>query len=217
MIMYRLPILILLMSILYIFIIPEEPLGIKLLFKLIPMAMIIFYAIRKLPGKKSLTHWLILIGLFFSMIGDGTLHWFVVGLSAFLIGHLFYMTGFFAKWNFSVIRFLMIVPIAVYGFFMGSELLNALKQEGNDTLIIPVLAYIIVISLMAWSAVMTGNKWVIMGSILFVISDSILAWNMFVAPVNFSGELIMSTYYGAQFLIAHSLGTIVKRSNRVVW
>ncbi|MEC5423925.1 lysoplasmalogenase [Virgibacillus sp. C22-A2] len=213
----RLPMLILVMSLLYIFIVPPEPFIFKLFFKLIPMTMIILYAVRQSPKKKSLTHWLIIIGLFFSIIGDGTLHWFVVGLTAFLIGHLFYTVGFLTQWKFSMIRFGMILPIGVYGFYIGRELLASLNSTGNEGLMIPVLLYIITISLMAWSAIMTGNKWATLGSLLFVVSDSILAWNMFVAPVNFSGELIMITYYSAQFLIAHSLWSIVKGSNRIVW
>ncbi|XKF67494.1 lysoplasmalogenase [Virgibacillus necropolis] len=204
----RLPILILAMSLIYIVLVPQEPLGLKLLFKLIPMVLIIIYATRQLPRKKSITHWLILTGLFFCMIGDATLHWFVIGLSAFLIGHVFYMAGFFTQWKFSKIRFAMIIPIVVYGFFMGLKLVDALNRDGNEELLVPVLLYIIVISLMAWSAILTGNKWAILGSLLFVVSDSILSWNMFITQVNYSGLLIMTTYYGAQFLIAHSLGTI---------
>ena len=42
---------------------------------------------------------------------------------------------------------------------------------------------------------------VIYGSILFVISDSILAYNKFVFPISYSGLAIMSTYMAAQYLI----------------
>lgn len=202
---YGLPLLILLMSILYIFFIPSKPMEIKLLFKLIPMWLMIGYAFLQLPSRKTRTHYLMLAGLFFCMLGDGLLIWFVIGLTAFLIGHLFYMTGFFSQWRFSVIRFISIVPIGAYSFFMGKELIAALELSGKDTLIIPVLAYITVISFMLWSAIMTGNPWAIVGSVLFVISDSILSWNMFISDVPYSGVLIMSTYYSAQFLIARSL------------
>lgn len=217
MILYRLPLLILVMGLLYIFIIPDEPLILKLFFKLIPMVMIIYYAIIQLPKRKSHTHLLIIIGLFFSMIGDATLHWFVIGLTAFLIGHIFYLAAFFTRWNFSWIRFILIVPIIGYGIFMAGKFMDALNQNGNEALIIPVLAYITAISLMALSAIMTGNKWAITGSVLFVISDSVLAWNMFISPVNYSGVLVMTTYYGAQFLIAQSLASIVRGSNRIIW
>ena len=209
---YGLPLIILLMSILYIFFIPSDPMAVKLLFKLIPMWLMIGYAFLQLPSSRTRTHYLMLTGLFFCMLGDGLLIWFVVGLTAFLIGHLFYMTGFFSRWRFSVIRFASIVPIAVYSFFMGKELIAALQLSGENTLIIPVLAYITVISFMLWSAIMTGNPWAIVGSILFVISDSILSWNMFISDIPNSGVLIMTTYYSAQFLIARSLAAFQESS-----
>ncbi|MGE6258456.1 lysoplasmalogenase [Heyndrickxia sporothermodurans] len=210
---YWLPILILVTGVLYIFFIPADPVPLKILFKLIPMWLMICYSILRLPPQRSRAHWLMICGLFFCMLGDGLLHWFVIGLSAFLIGHLFYMTAFFHRWNFSLIRFLTIIPIAIYAFFMGKKLITALISHHNDTLIIPVLIYIIVISLMAWSAIMTKNKWASIGSLLFVISDSILSWNMFVTTIPYSNILIMTTYYSAQFLIAHSIQTIVSNNS----
>ena len=198
------------MGLLYSFIIPNEPFAINLLFKLIPMVLIIFYAYKQLPRKRKITHWLIMIGLFICMIGDGTLRWFIVGLSAFLIGHLFYIAGFLMQYKFSVIRFLAIIPLIVFCVVIGNKLVTNLNITGNETLIIPVLFYITAIALMLFLAIMTGNIWVSVGSILFVISDSILAWNKFIDPVVFSGQLIMITYYSAQFFIAHSMKTIVR-------
>src|SRR5690606_29133686 len=92
---------------------------IKLLFKLIPMWLIITYAALIMPRAKEKYHWLLLTGLFFCMLGDGLLHWFVIGLSAFLIGHLFYMSAFFSRWKFSWLRCAAIVPLIAYGIFMG--------------------------------------------------------------------------------------------------
>jgi alkenylglycerophosphocholine hydrolase len=42
---YGLPIFILIMSLLYIFIIPSEPVPVKLLFKIVPMILIIMYVL----------------------------------------------------------------------------------------------------------------------------------------------------------------------------
>lgn len=213
----RLPMLILIMASVYLFIIPDEPFIFTLFFKLIPMVMIIMYAFHKVSGKKSTAQWLIIGGLIFSIIGDATLHWFVIGLTAFLIGHLFYSAGFLIRWKFSWIRIAMIVPIAAFAFLVGRELVDALHGGESEGLVLPVIVYILVIAFMAWAAVMTGNLWAIFGGILFVVSDSILAWNMFVSPVANSGILVMATYYGAQFFIAHSLGTIQGKRNRIVW
>lgn len=211
---YLLPVLILLMSIVYIFFIPSDPHAVKLLFKLIPMGLIIVYGYLQMPRERKRYHILMLIGLVFCMMGDGLLGWFVIGLTAFLIGHLFYMTSFFGRWHFSKIRFAMIIPIALYGVFMGQKLVQALIEDGKDSLIGPVLLYLVVISLMLWSAIMTGHKWAIIGSILFTISDSILSWNMFISDIANSGVLIMTTYYTAQFLIAYSIRTIGIDRNR---
>jgi uncharacterized membrane protein YhhN len=205
------------MSVVYLFIIPDEPFIFRLFFKLIPMVMIIMYAFQQSFGKKSAAQRLIITGLFFSIIGDATLHWFMIGLTAFLLGHISYTAGFLTRWKFSWIRLAMVIPIAGYAVFMGVEMTEALSSGGDKALLVPVMLYIAVIALMAWSAIMTGNVWAALGSILFVISDSILAWNMFVSPIAISEELVMSTYYGAQFLIAHSLAAIQTRHNRMVW
>ncbi|GGG73045.1 lysoplasmalogenase [Paenibacillus radicis (ex Gao et al. 2016)] len=202
------PCLILLTSAIYIFAIPDNPFAVKLLFKLIPMWLIIAYACLQFPQKRKRSHWLLLSGLFFCMLGDGLLVWFIVGLAAFLIGHLFYLFTFVSVWRYSLLRLLTIIPLSLYGVLMASRLLPAVKAGGDDALVIPVLIYLIVISLMCWAAIMTGNKLAMWGSILFVISDSVLAWNMFVSDIAHSSIYIMTTYYGAQFLIARSARNI---------
>lgn len=207
---YGLPSLIVVMGVLYIFVIPDQPQAVKVLFKLIPMWLIIAYGYLHMPSNRKRCHWMIGIGLFFCMLGDGLLGWFIIGLSAFLIGHLFYVTAFVSRWRFSAIRFFMLIPILAYASFMSWHLLQALIQADNYVMAAAVLVYIIVISFMIWSAIMTGNKLAMAGSVLFAVSDSILAWDRFVSEVVFAGPLIMITYYTAQFLIASSLRTIAE-------
>ena len=217
MMLYRLPLMILTTSLLYIFIVPDEPFLFRLFFKILPMGIIIYYGFRQLPKNKKVTHWLIITALVFSMIGDATLHWFLIGLSAFLIGHVFYAIGFFSRASFTKLRTAAVIPIIIYGAVFTMQLVPALKSSGDSALILPVIAYVIVISLMLWSAILTGNKLAALGSFLFVISDSILAWNKFIDSFGLAEPLIMITYYGAQFLIATSLYTIVHPNRRIVW
>lgn len=193
------------MSILYIFVIPSSPEAVHILFKLIPMWLILFYAFKQIPDKKSRSHWVLWGGLFFCMLGDGLLRWFVIGLTAFLIGHLFYTIGFFQYRRFSKLSLLMILPIGLFGFVMAYNVIAAIVQNHQDSLVFPVLMYIVIISIMCWTAFLTRNIWAIIGSVLFVLSDSILSWNMFVSEIPHSSILIMTTYYSAQFFIAHSL------------
>jgi len=203
--MKRLPLAILIMAIIYIWLIPSDPLTIKILFKLVPMLLILMYAYLQKPFASSRNRWLILTGLFFCMQGDWLITWFILGLSSFLVGHLFYVGGFLTKWRFSIVRFVLFIPIAIYAFYMGSTIIHHLSDKGDTSLIWPVIFYITVISTMVWSAIMTGNKWAMFGSVLFMISDSILSWNQFVSSISYSSILIMTTYYLAQFFIAKSI------------
>lgn len=196
---------ILLMGLLYIFFIPEEPLAIKIFFKIIPMLLILFYAYIKSAERMNRYQLLVLLGLFFCMLGDGLLIWFIVGLSAFLIGHLFYISAFLNNWRFSWLRMVSILPIAAYSIWIGREIVLSLVAKGENSLIFPVICYIVVISLMGWTAIMTGNVPTIIGGLLFVLSDSLLSWNLFIEDITFSGPMIMLTYYTAQFLIATSI------------
>ncbi|MNR13000.1 YhhN-like protein [compost metagenome] len=73
---------------------------------------------------------------------------------------------------------------------------------------IPVIVYASVISIMllfAFNGFLVwknpGNKYIFVGAIVFVISDSILAINKFYAPVERSSFFIMLTYLVAQYLI----------------
>ncbi|MGE7186305.1 lysoplasmalogenase [Peribacillus sp. NPDC006672] len=201
-----LPAAILFTGLLYIFLIPEEPLSIKIMFKIVPMLLILLYA-GATGRRQDRYQSLILLGLFFCMLGDGLLIWFVIGLSAFLIGHLFYISAFFKLWTFSWLRFATIFPIGVYSTWIGREIVLSLIEKGENSLIIPVICYVTVISLMGWAAFMTGNTAAIISGVLFVISDSILSWNKFIDDVTFSGPLIMLTYYTAQFFMAYSIRT----------
>ncbi|MBB6677774.1 lysoplasmalogenase [Cohnella lubricantis] len=199
------------MSILYIFVIPSEPEGVKLVFKLIPMALLLAYACLLCLPSRQPQHVLLLLGLFFCMCGDGLMRWFIAGLSAFLVGHLFYATSFLRRLRFSWLRAASILPIGLFAGYMGQRLVQALQDSGQPELIAPVIVYVTAISVMAWSAIMTANLYAAAGSLLFLASDGILAWNMFISGISRSDIWIMTTYYAAQFLIASSLRTPPKR------
>ena len=73
---------------------------------------------------------------------------------------------------------------------------------------LPVILYTIVILAMLAGAINRIEKvkkvsysLVLAGAILFVISDSVIAYNKFVHQFDTSGIVIMSTYVSAQYLI----------------
>ena len=75
----------------------------------------------------------------------------------------------------------------------------------------PVSVYVAAILLMAWQAL---NRWVatgdagsglaLAGALLFVASDSALAWNRFRGEFKSAQAVVLVTYFAAQWLIALS-------------
>lgn len=195
---------IILFGLYYIFFFSHITESLILIFKVIPMLLIIILA--ALPKNLGVKKYqlLIIIGLVFCMVGDYTLQWFLIGLSSFLIGHIFYIFAFLSTNERQVPTWAKIV-LLVYGVSMAVWIAGTVFSSGEVVLGIAVIAYISVILTMGWTAIRTGSKFATIGALLFISSDSYLAINKFVMPLPFSHEVIMLTYYGAQILIALSI------------
>ncbi len=168
--------------------------------KAIPVLSLAFLAFLKIPGIKGK---LLGIGFLFSDLGDILLEldrsaYFVFGLAAFLIAHIFYITVFIRKPVLKKPRSIIVFVIIAYGLVLGSILIPHL-----GSMMIPVVAYLIVILAMGISAALGSNNHllIIAGACLFIASDSIIAVNKFLMPVPFSSLWIMTIYYSAQCCI----------------
>lgn len=155
---------------------------------------------------------LVLWGLGLSWLGDvllmfapdGGEHFFLAGLVSFLLAHLTYLTAF---WGRSQGRgFLRDNPWLIFPFIAYLLLLNTWWWEELGGLRTPVILYSIVITAMAISALhLRGQieesawKWLFGGALLFVASDTLLAVNRFVIPLEGVGFWIMTTYILAQY------------------
>lgn len=177
--------------------------------KLLPMAVIIYLPFYRGAELDSLFAVLILSGLIFSFAGDILLlipeKYFKAGLIAFLTAHLFYSYAFFTIST--AVRYEAFVLYAVFAYFIYKYLRDSL-----DKLRVPVMIYIAVISIMGGLGL---NQFVnsnfeysfqlFIASILFVISDSVLAINKFKKSFRASEFIILLTYYASQFLFASSI------------
>ena len=158
----------------------------------------------------------LLFALFFSWVGDVLLMFanqhalfFILGLISFLIAHLAYIILFQRQNKINENNnYLWFIPFVIIYLVTILRILWPFLNEMK----IPVLVYAIVISLMLLMSIKAyfqwekpSNLWVLIGAILFVISDSILAINKFHSPVLMSSFWIMSTYLGAQFCIVNAI------------
>jgi uncharacterized membrane protein YhhN len=129
---------------------------------------------------------------------------FVAGLAAFLVGHVCYVGGFWTKGPTSGMA-LAIAGAAVVVFVtpVARRVLRALRDRREPAL--PVGLYIVVISVMLASALSTGNWVAGVGAVLFVWSDTMIAWNRFVRPFRSADLGIMVTYHLGQAGLVLSL------------
>lgn len=170
--------------------------------KIIPILSLAFTAFKSIPGLKGK---LIVIGLLFSAIGDVFLaidgnSYFVQGLSAFGAAHVMYTFALARNPKFQKSRILIFTFFILYGIGIWLILYPSLGK-----MLTPVTIYVLLITLMGISSVIgKENHWlVIIGAGLFILSDSFIAFNMFISRIPNSSYWIMLTYYPAQFLITY--------------
>ncbi|TCD00138.1 lysoplasmalogenase [Pedobacter psychroterrae] len=164
---------------------------------------------------KGRFHKRLFTGLFFALSGDvllmfssGNQAFFIYGLIAFLIGHIFYISAFYLDFSSAPeldkkgarIAILVCAVIGMGFYIYIRESLGILK--------LPVMVYIFVISFMMMMASfrnlrvnVISFRLILVGAMFFLISDSLLAYNKFAQPFNYAHLLIMATYMTAQYLI----------------
>ena len=181
-----------------------------LLFKPLTTILIIIFCFLQPPEISVFYKNLILLGLFFSLIGDVFLMLpsdrFISGLISFLIAHLFYISAFagVSGWHLHWVYFLAVFLYTA--FFLKAILPGAGSKK------IPVIVYAAVLSVFLWQSagrfdfsLSQSAALAFFGAVLFVLSDSILAYTRFVKKFRFSQELKMIAYWSAQILIAASV------------
>ena len=153
----------------------------------------------------------ILVGLLLSLGGDVALMFpdnrkaFTVGLGLFLMAHIAYTVVFLMVGRFSGADVLsaVLLLIAGVGFY-------TLIKPNLGTMRIPVIVYIVVISVMVNRAVsvLAGDAFsrpqglmVVMGAVLFYVSDIMLAASRFWRLWRYN-RISLAFYYSGQILFA---------------
>ncbi len=153
---------------------------------------------------------LFVAGLFFSFLGDvllmgnGELH-FILGLLFFLIAHVFYII---LVVNLLKNTKLSQVILASIPYLLLFTVLLTILYSGLGEMKIPVIIYALTISVLGMSSLVLflqnkvkTNLVLVLAVLIFIISDTVLALNMFYKKQSFYPILIMITYVIAQYLI----------------
>ncbi len=163
------------------------------------------------------------VGLVFSLAGDIFLMWmkrfFVPGLASFLLAHVCYIIALnqdaiqFQAWVLVLAAMVTGVGFTCYRIIRR----GMVKNPESARLRLPVLAYCLMISLMllsAWVCLFregwsTPAGWMAAaGASLFILSDFMLAYGLFVKPIQRGDLLVMVTYHLGQAAII--LGAVLR-------
>lgn len=141
-------------------------------------------------------------GLVLSLAGDVFLmldeKWFVAGLASFLVGHLAYVVGLqLAPTSVAASLLGMAIVLAALAI-VGRKIVSGVAAGDQRDMVPPVIAYLVVISIMVVSAFGTQAAWAVVGASLFYASDATLAWNRFLQPRRFGPLAVMVTYHLGQ-------------------
>jgi uncharacterized membrane protein YhhN len=125
------------------------------------------------------------------------------GLGCFLVGHLAYAAAFstlvpFGAWSWPAAA--IAIPSVAAAVWLWPHL---------GRMRVPVLAYIVVITVMVWGALSVAGRapWMaVAGALLFYLSDLAVARDRFVVRCFASRAWGLPAYYTAQVLLALTLG-----------
>lgn len=157
------------------------------------------------------------VGLIFCLIGDVCLALpqkkaFMVGLVAFLVGHVLYIFSFS-----SLTQIYYWISAWLFIIFCMSALIFLWLRPHLKSMLIPVLLYILVITVMAsgaWAVFwkssfqISGRVFILLGSLCFYFSDVFVARNKFIKEEYRNRLLGLPLYYTGQFLLAFSVGLL---------
>ncbi len=189
----------------------------RLVYVFKPLTSLLFVLAAWQGGLASTCHTRLFIGLVLCMIGDIALipkqrAWFLIGLLSFLLGHVTYIFAFSALIVLTPAGALVAVIIVALDAACLGWLAPHLKNMR-----IPIVVYMLVISVMVWSAwgvfftshlPLTARLLIATGATCFCISDVFVAKNRFTSYSFKSRATGLALYYVGQFLLAWSLSTL---------
>lgn len=161
-----------------------------------------------------------LVGLTFAMLGDIFLNiYFIAGAALFAVGHVFYFIAYCFiqkfKWTDLIPAAALFVPAVLF-----MTLAPIFNYRGVHFEILCIV-YALIISCMMGKAVSNFirernvlNLIIMVGSILFVISDLMLLMHVFADIHRIFNILCLATYYPAECFLAYSLKETVAKADK---
>lgn len=146
--------------------------------------------------------WPMILAMGFSALGDymGVCNNFWEQMGSFALAHIAFLVFFIQLYHKDKVTIRIRWKSAIVGLY-GVVIGMCIVPHVQGALQIGVSVYVLLILAMCILAWMQKNPLYGLGAWLFVFSDTILAWNKFVTPIEWAGYLIMVPYYLGQWVI----------------
>lgn len=167
----------------------------------------------------AMVNWGFMLALFFSLLGDVFLmpafDNFILGLVFFLLSHLFYIAVFLSKSKGQIGQYLKqgwLFALIVFSVYLGLllRLMSSVAKLHSTVLLIAVPLYATVLLAMVLAAFVYSKKYyyaqgifIMIGGLLFLFSDGVLALNKFSFEVPYSPIWVMGSYVLAQWFLVY--------------
>lgn len=120
---------------------------------------------------------------------------FVPGLASFAVAQILFAVSFAVR-DVSVTGIVVaVILVLATSSVLARRFIKALRNADQHSLIPPIVVYMLVISAMVVSAIASGNAVGIVGAILFMASDSLIAEERFVQRRRWQPVTIIVTYH----------------------
>lgn len=167
-------------------------------------------ALAGLPPASDDSRWL-LLGLVLSALGDACLlshrkAWFLAGLGSFLLAHLAFGAAFACGPLDPALLWGLPLPLALAGAGVMRWLWPHLRGAYRGAVLAYVVAILGMVTLALAHAGATGAWSTAWGALAFAASDLSVARNRFIARAFVNQAWGLPAYFGAQLLLAWSLG-----------
>ena len=127
---------------------------------------------------------------------------FLAGALSFLAGHVLFVVAFLVRG----VDPRLCVLAGVLAALAAVLAIRWLRPNLSGSMRIVVYAYVGVISTMVVAAVGTAGAPIVLGALLFYLSDLAVARDRFIARSFWNGAWGLPLYYGAQVLLASTAG-----------
>ena len=176
-----------------------------------PAVMVFLIAAAVLiPAESDWIRWWIVIGLAFGLVGDVLLYAdrFIPGAAAFLVGHLAYIVALVPiEHPLPAVAFGLVI-VGAFAISLGRCIVRGAWRQ-SPLLGGIVVAYMITIGAVVVLAVGSWSTIAGIAALLFMASDTLLAWARFVGSAPGGRVAVMVTYQLAQAAFVLAIPTLV--------